>query len=160
MAEEKTGVIIVTDNGFEADDRAERLMAGSYGEVELADLQAGLPAERPAEIGLNLANDTDARAVTPFFDLVSSIVISFPSFSDGRGFSLAVQLRRLGYGGRLIAQGHVIADQYAHARRCGFDGVAIDDALAARQPEDQWTQQAARINVTYQNRLHQAAKVA
>lgn len=153
-------MIIVTDDGFAEDDRAERLVAGSYGEVSLADLEAGLPTDRPTSIGLHLANDADARDVAPFFDLLETITVAFPSFADGRGFSLATQLRRLSFEGRLIAQGHIIADQYAHARRCGFDAVAIDARLAARQPEGQWTAQVARINVTYQNRLHQAAQIA
>lgn len=160
MSEDQNAMIIVTDEGFAEDDRAELLMAGVYGEVGLADLQSGLPGERPAAIGLVLTNDADARAVVPFFGTVESITIPFPSFADGRGFSLARQLRRLGYEGWLLAQGHVIADQYAHARRCGFDAVAIDAATAERQPEDQWTTQVARINVTYQNRLHQTAEVA
>ena len=156
----QNAMIIVTDDGFAEDDRAELLMAGVYGEVALDDLRAGLPAGRPEVVGLMLANDTDARDVLPFFDTVQAITITFPSFADGRGFSLARQLRRLGFTGDLIATGHVIADQYAHARRCGFDAVAIDAKTAARQPEDQWTAQVPRINVTYQNRLHQAAKVA
>ena len=157
---EEMDMIIVTDAGFASDDRAERLLAGAYGEVALADLEAGLPTDRPRQIGLNLPNDADPGHVAPFFDTLAAIIIPFPSFADGRGFSLATRLRRLGFAGRLIAQGHVIADQYAHARRCGFDMVAIDATLAARQPEDQWTAQVPRINTTYQNRLHQTAEVA
>lgn len=160
MSEQTHMMIIVTDNGFAADDRAELLMAGAYGEVSLDDLRAGLPAERPASIGLKLGNDADVRAVVPYFDTIQSITIAFPSFADGRGFSLARQLRRQGFKGELIAQGQIIADQYAHARRCGFDAIAIDAAMAVRQPEDQWTSRVPRINVTYQNRLHQAAQVA
>ena len=160
MSEHPNAMIIVTDDGFAHDDRAERLMASTYGEVALEDLQAGLLDERPAAIGLTLANDADAAAVAPYVDHIDTITIPFPSFADGRGFSLATRLRRLGFAGRLIAQGHVIADQYDHARRCGFDAVAIDATTAARQPEDQWTAQVPRINVTYQNRLHQTAEVA
>ncbi|MBO6639399.1 MAG: DUF934 domain-containing protein [Roseitalea sp.] len=153
-------MIIVTDDGFAPDDRAERLMAGTYGEVSLADLEAGLAANRPASIGLVADNDIDAHAVAPHFGALDAIIIAFPSFADGRGFSLAMKLRRLGFEGRLIAQGHVLADQYVHARRCGFDAVAIDQALAARQPEDQWRARLTRINASYQRRLHQAAQVA
>jgi uncharacterized protein (DUF934 family) len=160
MLEETNAMIIVTDAGFAPDDRAERLMAGTYGEVSLADLQAGLPANRPASIGLVADNDIDAHAVAPHFKVLDAIIIGFPSFADGRGFSLAMQLRRLGFTGRLVAQGHVIADQYVHARRCGFDAVAIDEALAQRQPEQQWLARLTRINATYQQRLHQAAQVA
>jgi len=153
-------MIIVTDAGFAPDNRAERLMAGTYGEVSLADLEAGLPANRPASIGLVTANDVDAHAILPHFEALDAITIAFPSFADGRGFSLALQLRRLGFEGQLIAQGHVIADQYVHARRCGFDAVAIDGDMAERQPEAQWLARLTRINATYQQRLHQAGQVA
>ena len=64
------------------------------------------------------------------------IILSSPS---GAGKStLARRLRQMGYQGRLRARGHVIADQYAMARRSGFDEVEIDADLAARQPADQW----------------------
>lgn len=66
------------------------------------------------------------------------VVVAFPAFSDGRGFTLARQLRARGYTGRLRARGHVIADQYTMARRAGFDEVEIGDDLAARQPAEQW----------------------
>ena len=70
------------------------------------------------------------------------IAIEFPAMTDGRGFSLARQLRALGFAGRLRATGSLIADQYAMARRVGFDEVEITPALAARQPQDQWLARA------------------
>ncbi len=160
MADDKDMMVIVSDAGFAPDERAEKLLAGRYGEVAMSDLTAGLPDDAPTEIGLLLANDTDASQVQPYFDSVDTIIVAFPSFADGRGFSLATQLRRLGYSGRLIAQGHVIADQYAHARRCGFDAVAIDRKMAERQPQAQWLAQLTRINATYQRRLQQSGQVA
>ena len=85
---------------------------------------------------------------------MSSIYIGdFPSFADGRGFTLARRLRLIGYKGRLRARGHVLADQYAMARRSGFDEVEIDDALAERQPEDQWLRRANWQAHDYQSRL-------
>ena len=53
------------------------------------------------------------------------IRIDFPNFADGRGFTLARLIRLLGFVGRLRAKGHIIADQYAMARRSGFDEVEI-----------------------------------
>jgi uncharacterized protein (DUF934 family) len=50
----------------------------------------------------------------------------------------------------------VIADQYAMARRCGFDDVEISDDLAARQPEDQWKFRANWQQNDYQSRLRGA----
>ena len=61
------------------------------------------------------------------------IRVDFPSFADGRGFTIARRLRDMGYKGRLRARGHVIADQYAMARRSGFDEVEID-AASCRTP--------------------------
>jgi uncharacterized protein (DUF934 family) len=69
------------------------------------------------------------------------------------GFSIAAELRRMGYKGRLRAKGHVISDQYAMARRVGFDEVEIDDTLAARQPEAEWLFRANWTEHDYQARL-------
>ncbi|AGT07576.1 DUF934 domain-containing protein [Paracoccus aminophilus] len=101
---------LVRDDGFHADDGAEPVVLASDAEVE--DL-VGL-------LGLDL------------------VAIDFPSMTDGRGFSLARRLRELGYQGRLRAVGKLIADQYAMARRVGFDEVRIPADLARRQPEEQW----------------------
>jgi len=90
-----------------------------------------------------------------FFDPndVEMIRVDFPSAADGRGFSIAQRLRLAGYAGRLRARGHVIADQYAMARRAGFDEVEISDDLAQRQPEDQWLFRAKWQEHDYQARL-------
>ena len=80
------------------------------------------------------------------------IRIRFASFADGRGFTLARRLRLQGYKGRLRAAGHVIADQYAMARRAGFDEVEVPAALALRQAEPHW-----RFRADWQAHDHQAA---
>ncbi|MBT6188954.1 MAG: oxidoreductase, partial [Tateyamaria sp.] len=55
------------------------------------------------------------------------------------------------------AHGHVIADQYAMARRSGFDEVEISQALAARQPQEQWIFRADWQDHDYQSRLRGAS---
>jgi uncharacterized protein (DUF934 family) len=89
---------------------------------------------------LDLSTDVDIDDVT----IVPGkpIRISVSSFADGRGFTLATLLRMRGHTGLLRAAGHVIADQYAMARRAGFDEVEISDDLAARQPEGDWLARA------------------
>jgi len=47
----------------------------------------------------------------------------------------------------------VITDQYAMARRAGFDEVEIDDSLATRQPEPDWIARADWQADDYQARL-------
>lgn len=53
------------------------------------------------------------------------IAVHFPSFTDGRGYSLARDLRRLGYRGELRAIGEVLRDQLLFLEQCGFDAFAL-----------------------------------
>jgi len=116
---------LITDTGFAPDD-APTLVP--FDTLPQADEGAAL----------DLPLDADPEAVAPHFNRLALIVIPFPGFGDGRGFSLAKRLRSLGYRGRLRASGHVITDQYAFARFCGFDEVQISDDQAERQPEPLW----------------------
>jgi len=133
-----TAPVIVTDTGFAADD-----WQGGF--VPLADSVVSDGR------GIDLADDP-ARLSNRLAE-IAMIRIAFPVFSDGRGFTLARRLREMGFAGRLRAQGHVIADQYAMARRCGFDEVEISADLAARQPQDQWLFRANWRDHDYQTRL-------
>jgi len=135
--------VLVTDEGFVPDAWAER---------PVFDLEAVLAAnELPAEgLALDFPNDRDPAELAPRLDRVAMIRIAFPATGDGRGFSIAHRLRTMGYSGRLRAAGPLIADQYRMARRVGFDEVEIPDAIAARQPEDQWH---LRPQGSYQARL-------
>jgi len=129
--------VIVRDHGFSPDDWAHPF-------TPLAEAMAGNPAiELPAD------SDPDSVAL----DGVQIIRIPFASFADGRGFTLARRLRLRDYQGRLRASGHVIADQYAMARRAGFDEVEISADLATRQPETQWLARADWRAHDYQARL-------
>ena len=99
-----------------------------------------------------LAPDTDPATLADHL-AETLIAIDFPSFSDGRGFTLARLLREQGYQGRLRAVGGLIADQYAMARRVGFDEVRITAALAARQPQEQWLYRADWREWDHRSRL-------
>ena len=102
---------------------------------------------------LDLVHTDDPVATEPYLAHLSLIRVSFPAFSDGRAFTVARRLRMLGYTGELRATGPVIADQYAMARRVGFDSVEIPDDLAARQPAAQWVFRADWQAHHYQARL-------
>ena len=128
--------VIVTDAGFGRDD-----------------FEAGIGPEAQAGTGVDLASDVAPEALAGPLLQAALIRIDFPSFADGRGFTLARLLRQRGYRGRLRARGHVLADQYAMARRAGFDEVEIDEALAARQPEEHWRARADWRAHDYQARL-------
>jgi uncharacterized protein (DUF934 family) len=132
--------VIVTDTGFAADD-----WSGAYRAADIC-------AANDCDYAVDLASDADPVTLGHLCN-APMIRIDFPTSADGRGFTLASLLRRAGYTGRLRARGHVIADQYAMARRAGFDEVEIDDALAARQPQDQWLARANWQQHNYQARL-------
>ncbi|MDN3712367.1 DUF934 domain-containing protein [Paracoccus cavernae] len=110
MSASTSEFFLVRDDGFHAHDGAEPVV---------------------------LASDTSIEELVDHLHR-ELIAVDFPAMTDGRGFSLARRLRELGYEGRLRAVGKLIADQYAMARRVGFDEVQISAELARRQPEDQW----------------------
>ena len=85
--------------------------------------------------------------------LARLVKVLFPSFSDGRGFTLGRLIRDAGYTGRLRASGPIIADQYGMARRSGFDEVEIPEDLAARQGEAQWLARADWRDWDHRSRL-------
>lgn len=101
--------------------------------------------------------EPDAAADDVAFADASLIAIRFPSSADGRGNSIARRLRLMGYEGRLRAVGHVLADQYPLALRCGFDEVEIPEDLAARMPQEQWLEAMGRVAMNYQDRVRGVA---
>ena len=136
--------ILVRDSGFQDDD-----WRGEFTRWSGEDHRSALPDGA----ALDVENTAQAEDIVPLFERIALIRIAFPSHMDGRGFSLARQLRLLGYRGRLRACGRILADQYAMARRSGFDEVEIDPALAERQPEEQWLFRANWRSHDYQERL-------
>jgi uncharacterized protein (DUF934 family) len=112
-----------------------------------------------ARIGVHVPNTAKPDQLKALFNEVSLISIAFPSFSDGRGFSIAKRLRRDGFTGTLRATGPLIADQYAHAKACGFDEIAVPDTLAARQDASQWQHSANAISLSYQRGYHRPATI-
>ena len=133
--------VLVTDDGFSQDD--------------WRDGYTALGAANDAE-ALDVPSDADPADI-PLCATLKMIRVDFPSSADGRGFTIARALRLRGYTGRLRAKGHVLADQYAMARRSGFDEVEIDDSLAARQPEPQWQFRSDWRAHDYQARLRGGA---
>jgi uncharacterized protein (DUF934 family) len=88
---------------------------------------------RNAPLGLRLRSDQSPMAIAEDLDRLALIVLEFPKFTDGRGYSHARTLRqRLGYKGELRAAGQVLRDQYLFMDRCGIDSIEIaDDANVA-----------------------------
>jgi uncharacterized protein (DUF934 family) len=140
---------LINDTGFIADDWTDGFR----------DWEAVTSSSYATDAGyaLDVPNTVGAGQIVPYFDQAAMIRIDFPTSHDGRGFSIARHLRLIGYKGRLRAHGHILADQYAMARRCGIDEVEIPDALATRQPEPQWLFRANWKDFNYQSRLRRSA---
>lgn len=102
---------------------------------------------------VHLNADSDPSTLHQLVDCQAMIVVTFDSFADGRGFTIARHLRAAGFTGRLRASGDLIADQYAMARRSGFDEVEITHAKGLRQPQEQWLARANWQSHDYQAHL-------
>jgi uncharacterized protein (DUF934 family) len=78
-----------------------------------------------AELGVWIAADERFEALKGESDRFAVIAVDFPKFSDGRGYSIAYNVRkRLGYAGELRAIGDVLRDQLFSMSRVGFNAYA------------------------------------
>ncbi len=100
----------------------------------LAQLSPGEVAEaRP--IGVRVTPGAEIERLCGVVDHLELIVVEFPSFRDGRGFTLATTLRtKHHYKGDLRAAGHVLPDQFAALRACGFSTLETSTS----HPPEQW----------------------
>ncbi len=103
-------------------------------------------SDRPGRLGVVFPNNERAEALRLFLPCLDLIVLPFPSFTDGRSFSLARQIRNLGYRGELRASGHLLPDQLQFLVEVGFDSFEVSE----RFPEAKWQEAAGSISLAYQ----------
>ena len=72
------------------------------------------------------------------------IALVVASFSDGRVFTLARQLRQIGFTGRLEVVGDLLPDQLPMLLEAGVDVLEISAQHARRCDEAQWAGKAAQ----------------
>lgn len=119
--------------------------------VPWAFLAEALDRQGPDQrIGVLIPNDLAVAELAPFLPRLALVAVAFPAFADGRGFSLARQIRRAGFTGELRAAGPLTADQFAYALFCGFDTIELPEASAARQPVEQWLRAKEAFSRNYQ----------
>ena len=82
-------------------------------------------SQRSGRNGVLLENTDDPRVLAEDFNRLALIAVRFPKFTDGRGYSIARLLRRLGWKGELRAVGDVLRDQLFYMSRCGFDAFEL-----------------------------------
>ena len=109
----------------------------------------GQLSQRGGKLGVNLSNVDRAEALSTFLPELSVIVISFPAFSDGRGYSIGRQLREFGYRGELRAAGNVLPDQLQFMLQVGFDAFDIGE----RFPLTAWQAASKQMSLAYQRGL-------
>src|SRR5690606_13347078 len=80
----------------------------------------------PHPLGLLVAPGDKIEDVADDLSRFASVAISFPSFTDGRGYSTArLLVERFKYAGEIRAVGDVLQDQIPPMRRCGFNALVV-----------------------------------
>ena len=104
--------------------------------VWLAQRASLAPRVKAGKLGVWFASDERPEVLKGELEQFAVVAVDFPKFTDGRGYSIAYNLRmRLGYTGELRAIGDVLRDQLFQMQRTGFDAFAtrqdrsIHDAL-------------------------------
>ena len=75
--------------------------------------------------------------ITQLLDL-PTVRLQVDGFADGRGFSVARQLRLLGFTGDIEVIGDLLPDQLPMATASGIDAILIRPDHARRCEESQW----------------------
>lgn len=82
--------------------------------------------EGRAELGVWIGSSERPEELKADLGRFQVVAVDFPKFADGRGYSLAYNLRaRIGYTGELRAIGDVLRDQLFLMQRVGFDAFAV-----------------------------------
>jgi uncharacterized protein (DUF934 family) len=102
---------------------------------------------RDAPTGVEWPNNRKVAELEPYLDRLALIVLAFPNFKDGRGYSQARQLReRYAFTGELRAAGQVLRDQFLFLVRAGFDSLEVKKSADA----EAFAATLARYSVFYQ----------
>lgn len=85
-----------------------------------------------ARLGLIVAPDVDFDLLAEVIHSAELVAVNFPSFTDGRGFSIGRMIRgRFGFKKPIVAYGSFIRDQLFYLKRCGFEGFIFDESVDA-----------------------------
>lgn len=86
-------------------------------------------------LGLYAPAGTVLEELQPYIHLASVILIDFQKFRDGRGFTLARNLReQANFQKDIRGRGHLIPDQFSALLKCGFTSFV----LPKEHPPEQW----------------------
>jgi uncharacterized protein (DUF934 family) len=107
-------------------------------------------------LGVQISTETSYEDLAAHVKNIDFALIHFPAFGDGRGFSLAVRLRKdFGFKGEIRAVGHTLPDQALFLLRAGFD---IIDAPEER--EDAFKAALDKFSAFYQTDFNGQTSIA
>lgn len=91
---------------------------------------------------LHVGEVASSDQITQLLDQ-QSVLLKVDGFADGRGFSVARQLRLKGFNGVIEVIGDLLPDQLPMAVASGIDAILIQAEHAERCEESQWRQKSA-----------------
>ncbi len=94
---------------------------------DVLDLEQWLACDNKATRAVVLEPGETLEPLLEHLEDLSLVMVNFPTFMDGRGFSYGRELRERGYTGELRAVGGFIRDQLTYLSRCGFNAFEMDD---------------------------------
>jgi uncharacterized protein (DUF934 family) len=107
-------------------------------------------AKFPGQLGTLLSNTDQAEDVAHFLPHLALVILPFPMFVDGRAYSIARQIRLLGYRGELRATGNILPDQFQYMAQVGFSTFEVSE----RFPLEVWQQASKQMSLAYQRGLY------
>jgi uncharacterized protein (DUF934 family) len=110
-------------------------------------------ASFPGQLGVVLANTDQIGALESFLPQLALVVLPFPSFADGRSYSLGKKIREWGFLGELRATGNILPDQLQLMQQVGFTTFEVSD----RFPLQAWQAAAKQMSLAYQRGLFRVA---
>lgn len=109
--------------------------------------------QNPETVGVWLDAEQEPEELAGDIESLQYLAVNFPTFMDGRGFSIARLIReRYQFSGELRAIGQIVLDQLFYLSRCGFnafclDALALDDEAEETENLDDYLE---TFSVTYQ----------
>jgi uncharacterized protein (DUF934 family) len=97
-------------------------------------------------VGVRVAPSEQVEQLADHLPRLTVVELMFDKFRDGRPYSSAQVLRRMGWTGELRAVGDVLREQALPMVRCGFDSFEPADRSSAAQ----WLAAAHRYRHVYQ----------
>jgi len=107
-------------------------------------------SQHNGRLGVTVGNIDRAEALAMFLRKLHLVVLPFPAFNDGRSYSIARQIREMGYRGELRATGNVLPDQMQLMLQVGFDAFDIGDRFTLAT----WQAASRTMSLAYQRGLY------